>query len=129
MTSSQVDNEGIDSAAISAFIAEYGERATALPPLAIVIAAYNEEGAIGPVLDTLPKEVSGLATAIIVLPVLVFMYDPRYALPALPFLCLAAGLAGRSFSAHPHARPGTRNRADAPTPRSRRRSAGERPWQ
>jgi glycosyltransferase involved in cell wall biosynthesis len=66
VTSSQVDNEGIDSAAISAFIAEYGERATALPPLAIVIAAYNEEGAIGPVLDTLPKEVSGLATAIIV---------------------------------------------------------------
>ncbi|MEP7024071.1 MAG: glycosyltransferase family 2 protein [Actinomycetota bacterium] len=66
MTSAQVDNEGIDQAAISAFIAEYGERATALPPLAIVIAAYNEEGAIGPVLDTLPKEISGLATATIV---------------------------------------------------------------
>jgi glycosyltransferase involved in cell wall biosynthesis len=62
----QVDNAAIDDAAQAAFHAEYGERATSLPPLAIVIAAYNEEGAIGPVLDTLPKEVSGQATALIV---------------------------------------------------------------
>jgi len=38
-----------------------------------------------------------LAVAIVVLPVLVFMYEPRYALPALPFFCLAAGLAWGSF--------------------------------
>ena len=36
--------------------------------------------------------------AIIVLPVLVGMYEPRYALPALPFLAVAAGFAARSLS-------------------------------
>ena len=66
MSSAQVDNAAIDSKAVAAFIAEYGERATALPPLAIVIAAYNEQGAIGPVVDALPKEVLGQATAVIV---------------------------------------------------------------
>jgi hypothetical protein len=39
-----------------------------------------------------------LCLTIIVLPVLVGMYEPRYALPALPLLCLALGLAGRSFT-------------------------------
>ncbi len=31
----------VDDAAIKAFIDAYGERATSLPPVAIVIAAYN----------------------------------------------------------------------------------------
>ena len=66
MTSAQVDNAAIDTKAVAAFVAGYGERATALPPLAIVIAAYNEEGAIGPVVEALPKEVLGQATAVIV---------------------------------------------------------------
>lgn len=39
-----------------------------------------------------------VSLAIIVLPVLVGMYEPRYALPALPFLALAAGFAARSLS-------------------------------
>ena len=66
MTSAQVDNAAIDTQAVAAFVAEYGERATALPPLAIVIAAYNEQGAIGPVVEALPKEVLGQAAAVIV---------------------------------------------------------------
>ena len=39
---------------------------TSLPPVAIVIAAYNEAGAIGPVIEALPAEVCGLVTAAIV---------------------------------------------------------------
>jgi glycosyltransferase involved in cell wall biosynthesis len=56
----------IDAAAVSAFISQYGSRATALAPLAIVIAAYNEQGAIGPVLEALPQSISGLEVAKIV---------------------------------------------------------------
>jgi glycosyltransferase involved in cell wall biosynthesis len=59
-------SEAIDSAAIRAFTDEFGERATSLPPIAIVIAAYNEEGAIGQVVEALPKTVAGLAVATIV---------------------------------------------------------------
>jgi glycosyltransferase involved in cell wall biosynthesis len=59
-------NEAIDSAATRAFIDEFGDRATNLPPIAIVIAAYNEEGAIGQVVDALPKNVAGLDVATIV---------------------------------------------------------------
>jgi glycosyltransferase involved in cell wall biosynthesis len=59
-------SEAIDSAAIRAFIDEFGERATSLPPIAIVIAAYNEEGAIGRVVEALPKIVVGLEVATIV---------------------------------------------------------------
>ena len=59
-------SEAIDSAAIRAFIDEFGERATSLPPIAIVIAAYNEEGAIGQVVEALPKTVAGLEVATIV---------------------------------------------------------------
>ncbi len=43
------DDEAVDVAAIEAFTSQYGSRATALPPLAIVIAAFNEQGSIGPV--------------------------------------------------------------------------------
>ncbi len=56
----------IDDAAAAAFTEAYGERATCLPPVAIVIAAYNEEGAIGPVIEALPEQVGGLATVAIV---------------------------------------------------------------
>jgi glycosyltransferase involved in cell wall biosynthesis len=56
----------VDDAAVKAFIDSYGERATSLPPVAIVIAAYNEAGAIGAVIQELPAEVCGLAAAAIV---------------------------------------------------------------
>ena len=59
-------NEAIDSAAIRAFIDEFGDRATSLPPVAIVIAAFNEEGAIGQVVDALPHAIAGLEAATIV---------------------------------------------------------------
>jgi len=55
-----------DDTAVAAFTGAYGQRATSLPPVAIVIAAYNEEGAIGPVVKALPEQVCGLATAAIV---------------------------------------------------------------
>jgi glycosyltransferase involved in cell wall biosynthesis len=59
-------DQATDDAAIAAFTQAYGERATRLPPVAIVIAAYNEEGAIGPVIEALPDQACGLATAVIV---------------------------------------------------------------
>jgi len=59
-------DQATDDAAVAAFIQAYGERATRLPPVAIVIAAYDEEGAIGPVIEGLPDQVCGLATAAIV---------------------------------------------------------------
>jgi len=57
----------VDDAAVKSFIDAYGKRATELPPVAIVIAAYNEAGAIGPVVEALPAEICGLATAVIVI--------------------------------------------------------------
>jgi glycosyltransferase involved in cell wall biosynthesis len=54
------DDEAIDTAAVQAFTEEFGDRATKLPPVAIVIAAFNEEGAIGPVVEGLPATVGGL---------------------------------------------------------------------
>jgi glycosyltransferase involved in cell wall biosynthesis len=60
------EDQVVDDAAMKAFIDAYGERATQLAPVAIVIAAYNEEGAIGPVIEELPGEVCALATAVIV---------------------------------------------------------------
>ncbi len=59
-------DQAVDDAAVAAFTESYGERATSLPPVAIVIAAYNEAGAIGPVIEELPAEVCGLATTVIV---------------------------------------------------------------
>jgi glycosyltransferase involved in cell wall biosynthesis len=59
-------DETIDDAAIAAFGQAYGSSAGTLPPVAIVIAAYNEEGAIGPVIEALPAEVCALATTTIV---------------------------------------------------------------
>ncbi len=66
MTTRLTDDAVIDGKAIGAFTDQYGSRATELPPLAIVIAAYNEEGAIGPVVESLPAVVCGLAVAKIV---------------------------------------------------------------
>ena len=60
------EDEVIDDAAVEAFGQGYGERAAQLAPVAIVIAAYNEEGAIGPVIEALPGEVCGLATVAVV---------------------------------------------------------------
>jgi glycosyltransferase involved in cell wall biosynthesis len=56
----------VDDTAVKAFVQAYGDRATRLAPVAIVIAAYNEEGAIGPVIEALPGEVCGLATVTVV---------------------------------------------------------------
>jgi glycosyltransferase involved in cell wall biosynthesis len=64
--SEAIDHQAVDAAAVEAFATQYGTRATALPPLAIVIAAYNEEGAIGPVIEALPPDISGLDVAKIV---------------------------------------------------------------
>ena len=66
MTVSKADDNAVDSAATRAFNDQYGRRATELPPLAIVIAAYNEEGAIGPVVEALPSVISGLEVAKVV---------------------------------------------------------------
>jgi glycosyltransferase involved in cell wall biosynthesis len=59
-------DDAVDSAAVRAFLDQYGGRAAKLPPLTIVIAAYNEEGAIGPVIEALPDTISGLEVAKIV---------------------------------------------------------------
>jgi hypothetical protein len=56
----------VDGAAIEAFAAQYGERAAHLPPVVIVIAAFNEEGVLGSVIDALPPLICGLATSVIV---------------------------------------------------------------
>jgi Glycosyl transferase family 2 len=66
VTSPAAGGQSIDDAAASAFAAEYADRARNLPPVAIVIAAYNEEGTIGPVVEALPGSICGLATATIV---------------------------------------------------------------
>jgi glycosyltransferase involved in cell wall biosynthesis len=60
------EDQVVDDAAIKAFIDAYGERATALAPVAIVIAAYNEAGAIGPVIKALPAQACDLATTVVV---------------------------------------------------------------
>ena len=66
MTRSRHDDLAIDDAALEALRGRYGDRAAALPPVAIVIAAYNEEGGIGPVISSLPTTACGLETATIV---------------------------------------------------------------
>jgi len=60
-----MDDDAIDSAAIKAFTEEF-DLATSLPPVAIVIAAFNEEGAIGPVVSAIPGTFAGLGAATIV---------------------------------------------------------------
>ena len=65
MTSTHQD-AAVDNAAAAAFFSQNGTRATALPPVAIVIAAFNEEGVVGSVIDALPVELCGLETIAIV---------------------------------------------------------------
>jgi glycosyltransferase involved in cell wall biosynthesis len=65
MIYSNPSDETIDNAAVAAF-REAHPSAAELPPVAIVIAAYNEEGAIGPVVQALPEKACGLATSTIV---------------------------------------------------------------
>jgi glycosyltransferase involved in cell wall biosynthesis len=59
-------DEAIDDAAAKAFFAEFGESAEHMPPVAVVIAAYNEQGVIGSVVDALPASICGLATTTVV---------------------------------------------------------------
>ena len=66
MSSPQMGNTVIDDAAAHAFFAEFGDDARALPPVAIVIAAFNEADVIGQVIDALPATICGLKTAVIV---------------------------------------------------------------
>ena len=56
----------IDDAVIGLMEGHYGDRVRQLPPVALVIAAYNEEGAVGPVVHSLPAQVCGRQTATIV---------------------------------------------------------------
>jgi glycosyltransferase involved in cell wall biosynthesis len=56
----------IDADALQTLADVYGERTTTLPPVALVIAAYNEEGAVGPVVEALPRTLCGLAVEVIV---------------------------------------------------------------
>jgi glycosyltransferase involved in cell wall biosynthesis len=57
----------IDDEALQTLADAYGDRAAKLPPVALVIAAYNEEGAVGPVVEALPRTVCGLAAEVIVI--------------------------------------------------------------
>jgi glycosyltransferase involved in cell wall biosynthesis len=66
MTYANPADANVDDAALETTRAAYGDRVAKLPPVALVIAAYNEEGAIGPVVDQLPASVCGLATEVIV---------------------------------------------------------------
>jgi glycosyltransferase involved in cell wall biosynthesis len=59
-------DETTDDAAAKAFLAEYGDRAEHLPDVAIVIAAYNEQGVLGSVVDALPATICGLPTVAVV---------------------------------------------------------------
>ncbi|HEY1698672.1 MAG TPA: glycosyltransferase family 2 protein [Trebonia sp.] len=56
----------LDAEALDTLTETYGERASKLPPVALVIAAYNEEGAVGPVIETLPRTICGLRAEVIV---------------------------------------------------------------
>ena len=55
-----------DADALQTLADAYGERVSKLPPVALVIAAYNEEGGVGPVVEALPRTVCGLAAEVIV---------------------------------------------------------------
>jgi glycosyltransferase involved in cell wall biosynthesis len=66
VTGIEAADQAIDAAAAAEFFTRNGERAASLPPVAVVIAAFNEEGVVGSVVDALPATVCGLATAAIV---------------------------------------------------------------
>src|ERR1700753_604119 len=56
----------VDDTALAVMAEQPARAVRKRPPVALVIAAYNEEGAVGPVVQNLPAEVSGLKTATIV---------------------------------------------------------------
>jgi glycosyltransferase involved in cell wall biosynthesis len=58
------DTRGITAAALQDFAAQYGE--VQFNPLTIVIAAYQEEDNIGPVLDEIPDRVADLPVSVVV---------------------------------------------------------------
>ena len=66
MTDTMHADEKIDATAVAAFRNDNGDKATNLPPVAIVIAAYNEEGVVGSVVDALPTALCGQDTTVIV---------------------------------------------------------------
>ena len=66
MTKTTHADQAIDDAAAKAFFTDNGDRAEKLPPVAIVIAAYNEEGVVGSVTEALPATLCGLDTAVII---------------------------------------------------------------
>jgi len=66
VTGTWAADAAIDDAAAKAFFAEFGEPAEHMPPVAIVIAAYNEQGVIGSVVDALPASICGLGTVAVV---------------------------------------------------------------
>jgi Glycosyl transferase family 2 len=66
VTDTKHDDQAIDAAAATAFFNENGDRAGSLPPVAVVIAAFNEEGVVGSVVSALPDTLCGLDTAVIV---------------------------------------------------------------
>jgi hypothetical protein len=66
VTDTRQADEAIDATAVTAFFTGNGDRAANLPPVAIVIAAYNEEGVVGSVVKALPAAMCGLATVAIV---------------------------------------------------------------
>ena len=51
MTDTRHADEATDAAAVTAFFTQNGDKAANMPPVAIVIAAYNEEGVVGSVVD------------------------------------------------------------------------------
>ncbi|MBO0745878.1 MAG: glycosyltransferase family 2 protein [Candidatus Dormibacteraeota bacterium] len=63
-----VSPDELDDRAIEAFVREREAESNGLelPPVVVVIAAYNEEEAIGAVLDGLPAEVCGMPAATLV---------------------------------------------------------------
>jgi glycosyltransferase involved in cell wall biosynthesis len=66
VTHSKIANAATDDDALRELADIYGERAAKLPPVALVIAAYDEEGAVGPVVAALPRTLCGLAAEVIV---------------------------------------------------------------
>jgi len=66
VTDTRRADETIDAAAATAFFTDNGDKAATVPPVAVVIAAFNEEGVVGSVIDALPVKLCGLETAAIV---------------------------------------------------------------
>jgi hypothetical protein len=62
--SDPVDTDPVDTEAVAAFDREHA--GLRLPPVAVVIAAYDEEGAVGAVVRAIPEQVAGLDARVIV---------------------------------------------------------------